>query len=285
MSIESPPPPPRSIPTSDVGCSATPAASTLASFKLAGRRALVTGSSRGIGSAIALGLAEAGANVAIHFTGNAGQAHDIAERAAAFGVRTGTVQADLGADDGARRAYDGALAALDADGIDILVLNASVQIPRPDWLTLPRDEFEQQINVNLRSSLELCQLAAPGMIERRWGRILTIGSVQESRPHPHMVVYAATKCAQTSLAFNLARQLAPHGITCNNLAPGVILTDRNIGRLADEAYAEKVRSAIPVADFGTPADCTGAALLLCSDAGRYITGQNLYIDGGLGLAN
>lgn len=263
----------------------TTATSTAASFKLTGRRALVTGSSRGIGSAIALALAEAGADVAIHYTGNAAHASDIAGKAAAFGVRTGTVQADLSQDDGARRAYDGALAALKTDGIDILVLNASVQIPRTDWLAIPRGEFEQQVNVNLRSSLELCQLAAPAMIKQRWGRILSIGSVQEIRPHPHMVVYAATKCGQTSLTSNLARQLGVHGITCNNLAPGVILTDRNIDRLADDSYAAKVRAAIPVAEFGTPGDCAGVALLLCSDAGRYVTGQNLYVDGGLGLAN
>ncbi len=256
-----------------------------APFRLTGRRALVTGSSRGIGSAIALALAEAGADIAIHYTGKAAAAHDIAAKAAALGVRTGTVQADLGAYDGARRAYDGALSALNTDSLDILVLNASVQIPRTDWLAISREDFEQQINVNLRSSLELCQLAAPAMQARRWGRILTIGSVQETRPHPHMVVYAATKCAQTSLVSNLARQLGPHGITCNNLSPGVILTDRNIERLSDPAYAEKFRAAIPVSDFGLPADCAGAALLLCSDAGRYITGQNLFVDGGLGLSH
>ncbi|EIP98486.1 dehydrogenase of unknown specificity [Opitutaceae bacterium TAV1] len=261
----------------------TESSSTLERFRIKGRRALVTGSSRGIGAAIALAFAEAGADVAIHYTGNAAQARDVAARAAALGARTGVVQADLGETDGARRAWNGAMEAL-GGAPDILVLNASVQLPRSDWLTIPREEFDQQVNVNLRASLELCQLAAPAMTAQRWGRIVTVGSVQEVRPHPHMVVYAATKCAQTSLAVNLARQLAPHGVTVNNLAPGVILTDRNTGRLADETYAAKVRASIPVADFGTPADCAGVALLLCSDAGRYITGQNLFVDGGFGLA-
>ena len=98
-----------------------------------------------------------------------------------------------------------------------------------------------------------------------------------------MVVYAASKAAQTHMMLNLARQLAPDGVTLNNLAPGVICTDRNVEALADGAYAEKVRSAIPAGIFGQPSDCAGAALLLCSEAGRYITGQNLFVDGGMSL--
>jgi len=82
---------------------------------------------------------------------------------------------------------------------------------------------------------------------------------------------------------NLARQLAPEGITVNNLAPGVIATDRNIKALADEAYSAKVRQSIPVRYFGEPHDCAGTALLLCSEAGRYITGQNIAVDGGMSL--
>ena len=98
-----------------------------------------------------------------------------------------------------------------------------------------------------------------------------------------MLVYAATKCAQTSMAQNLAKQLGPYGITVNNLAPGVIGTDRNIPRLADEDYKKLVLSKIPVARIGTPEDCAATALLLCSDAGTYITGQNIYVDGGMSL--
>lgn len=252
------------------------------SFSLAGRRALITGSSRGIGAALARAFAAAGADVAIHFTGSHDQAGAVATSIRDAGRRACTVPADLGTDDGPRRAYQGAVDGLGGPP-DILVCNASVQFPA-DWLAANRTDFERQVSVNFRASLELCQLAVPAMLARRWGRILTIGSVQEARPHPQMVVYAATKCAQTSLALNLARQLAPHGITVNNLAPGVILTDRNSDRLSDPAYAGKVLAAIPAGRFGDPADCVGAALLLCSDAGRYITGQNLFVDGGLSLS-
>lgn len=250
------------------------------SFTLTGRRALVTGSSRGIGAAIATALADAGADVVVHYTGNADQAREVSARIADAGRRTGVVQADLALDDGARRAYDGALAAL--GGIDILVLNASIQTKKA-WTDFTRADVDAHYAVNYRSSLELLQLAAPGMIAGRWGRILTLGSVQETRPHREMLVYSSLKHAQTGLVLGLAKQLAPHGVTINNLAPGVIQTDRNTDALSDPDYAREVRAAIPAGFLGESTDCVGAALLLCSDAGRYITGQNLFVDGGLGL--
>jgi len=258
---------------------ATPSA--LNAFQLAGRRALVTGSSRGIGAAIALGLAEAGADVVIHYNGRADDAEATAAQVRALGRRSAIVCGDLSSDPGARLTYDGAVAAF--GGIDILVLNASIQIKKL-WTDFTRAELDQHYAVNYRSSYELLQLAAPAMCERHWGRLLTIGSVQETRPHPAMLPYSSLKHAQTGLALGLAKQLAPHGVTINALAPGVILTERNTDALADPGYADKVRTAIPANRFGASADCVGAALLLCSDAGAYITGQNLFIDGGLGLA-
>ncbi len=251
------------------------------SFDLTGRRALVTGSSRGIGAAIAVALAEAGADVMVHYTGNADQANGVAARITAAGRRTGVVQADLGADDGARHVFDASVAAL--GGVDILILNASVQTKK-NWLDFTREEIDRHYAVNYRSSYELLQLAAPGMIERNWGRIVTLGSVQEIKPHPEMLPYSSLKHAQTGLVLGLAKQLAPHGITLNNLAPGIIQTDRNVAALSDAEYAKKIRAAIPAGYFGESADCVGAALLLCSDAGRYITAQNLFVDGGLSLA-
>lgn len=250
------------------------------SFDLKGRRALVTGSSRGIGAAIVLGLAEAGADVVIHCAGREEEAREVAARAAAFGVRAAVVRADLSEDGAASRVYEGSVAALGA--LDIVVLNASTQT-RKVWTAFTRQDVDWHFAVNYRSSLELLQLAAPAMVERKWGRILAIGSVQEKKPHPEMLVYSSLKHAQTGLILGLAPQLAPHGVTANNLAPGVIQTDRNSESLADTAYAAKVRAAIPSGFLGESADCVGAALLFCSDAGRYITGQSLYVDGGLGL--
>ena len=121
------------------------------------------------------------------------------------------------------------------------------------------------------------------MVARGWGRIVTLGSVQQVRLHPEMIVYAATKAAQANMVRNLARQFAASGVTVNNLAPGVFATDRNADALADPDYRSKVLAAIPAGIIAEPVDIAGAALLLCSDAGRYLTGADIPVDGGLGL--
>ena len=251
-----------------------------AQFDLHGRTALVTGSSRGIGRAIALALAEAGADIVIHGTADGDRVKRVRDEVLEHGVQCTVVLKNLTDDDAAEHLLSHVNEAFGK--LDILVANASVQVPKP-WLEGSREDFELQVNVNLRCTYELIQQAAPRMQERGWGRILTVGSVQESKPHPDMLVYAATKCAQTSIAQNLAKQLGPSGITVNNLAPGVIETDRNIPRLTDEDYKKIVLSKIPVARIGKPEDCAATALLLCSEAGAYITGQNIYVDGGMSL--
>lgn len=260
----------------------SPAASNFrsGSFSLEGRRALVTGSSRGIGAAIAIGLAEAGADVVVNYVGSRDAAMRVVDAICALDRRSAAIEADLGSFDGPRMLFDAAQEFL--GGIDILVSNVAIQYPE-DWSDVTRDHFDEQVRVNWRSGFELIQLTSPAMIERKWGRILSIGSVQEVRPHPQMVVYSALKAAQALMVRNLAKQFAPHGVTINNLAPGVIATDRSLSRLADPDYAAKVLSAIPVGYYGEPHDCAGAALLLCSEAGRYITGASLPVDGGMGL--
>ena len=141
----------------------------------------------------------------------------------------------------------------------------------------------QQLNCNFASSLVLIQMLAPAMQEKKWGRIITIGSVQERKPHPNMLIYSASKAAQTNMVQSLSLQLAQDGITVNNIAPGVIYTDRNVEALSDAEYAKKVTATIPVGFYGEPEDCAGMVSLLCSEAGRYITGQSIYIDGGKGV--
>ena len=254
--------------------------STTEQFRLVGRRALVTGSSRGIGQSIALALAEAGADVAIHCAGRLALAEATAAQAASYGVKAIVAQAELSDPAAVARLHAEVVARLGDP--DILVLNASVQFRTP-WRKISPEAAQQQLAVNVVAALRLIQLCEPAMTARGWGRILTIGSVQQSRPHPDMAIYAASKSAQLNLVGNLARQLAPFGVTINNLAPGVISTDRNTDALADAAYAAQVRAKIPAGRFGDPGDCTGAALLLCSEAGRYITGQDLYVDGGMAL--
>ena len=121
---------------------------------------------------------------------------------------------------------------------------------------------------------------AANMKKKGCGRIVTIGSVQEAKPYPDMLIYSASKAAQTNMVKSLSLQLAPFGITVNNMAPGVIYTDRNVEALSDPEYAKKVTNSIPVGFYGEPDDCAGTVSLLCSDEGRYITGQSIYVDGG-----
>jgi NAD(P)-dependent dehydrogenase (short-subunit alcohol dehydrogenase family) len=157
-----------------------------------------------------------------------------------------------------------------------------VQI-RKDWLDITTEEFDLQVKTNLQATLILAQLLVPGMKQQGWGRLLMIGSVQETLPHHAMAVYAATKNAQTSLVRNLAKQLAPDGITVNNIAPGVIDTDRNTKYIKDPSTFRRILERIPAHRCGQPEDCAAAAALLCSEAGGYITGTSLYIDGGMSL--
>ena len=249
-------------------------------FELQGKRALVTGSSRGIGRAIALSLAEAGADVIVHCTGRPDAAAQVVGEITAMGRKSFYIQKNLMDADCA----DVIMARVRETfgNLDILVLNASIQYKKP-WESITAQDFADQINVNTRASMLLMQSAVPDMKAQGWGRIVAIGSVQEARPHPDMLIYSASKAAQTMMIKSLASQLAPFGITCNSIAPGVIYTDRNVEALSDPVYAKKVTDSIPVRFYGEPQDCAGAALLLCSDAGRYITGQSLYVDGGKSL--
>lgn len=249
-------------------------------FSLHGRRALVTGSSTGIGREILLTLARAGADVVVHHLGDAQRAGETAEMARGHGIRAVVIEADLADSSASARLYQ--IASDGLGGIDILVLNASIQILN-DWLKVTREEFDRQIAVNLRSALELLQLTVPEMSARGWGRVLAIGSVQQVIPRPPMIVYAAAKCALGSFVLNLAPQFASHGVTINTLAPGTILTDRNAARLGNAAFAATVTAGIPMGRIGAPHDCAATALLLCSDASAYITGQTLFVDGGASL--
>lgn len=245
-------------------------------YGVKGHLALVTGSSRGIGSAIALELARGGADVIVHCSHPSEQAEDIAAQIRAMGRSSTVIAADLTQEEGIR-----SLAAACRD-VDILVLNASLQIKK-DWQDITQEDYIRQTNCNYYASLVLIQAVVPAMEAKGWGRIVTIGSVQELKPHPQMLVYSSSKCAQTGLMRSLAGQLAPKGITVNNVAPGVIYTDRNKEALSDEAYARKVSASIPAGFYGEKEDLAGIVRLLCSDFGRYITGQNIFVDGGKSL--
>ena len=250
-------------------------------FSLQGRRALVTGSARGIGKAIALAFAEYGATVAVHGARPSDALEQTLSEVRAISPSSVAVTGDLS--EAGEAALIVAAAAKLIGAPDILVVNASVQIRKP-WLEVTPGEALLQMQVNFLASLQLVQAAVPAMRQQGWGRIVTVGSVQEQRPHPDMIIYAASKSALENLMRNLAKQIGPDGITINNLCPGVFATDRNTEVLANPAYAEQIRARIPVRDFAEPQDAAGAALLLCSDAGRYITGTTLCVDGGMSVA-
>ncbi len=249
-------------------------------FNLKGKTALVTGGAQGIGRAITLALAEYGADVVVNFRSNTALAEETAAGARALGSRVLLWQFDIGRRDVGEAWLK--YASENSCDADILVANASLQYRRP-WDEVSADELEDQVDVNLRSALLLCQAVVPKMRERKWGRILNIGSVQQVRPHKDMCIYAATKSALLNLVENLAAQLAPFGITVNNLAPGAIATARNRDVLANSEYKKLAESKIPMGFVGEALDCAAGALLMCSDAGRYITGANLMVDGGMSL--
>ena len=249
-------------------------------FNLKGKTALVTGGSQGIGKAISLALAEYGADIVINYRSGSALANETAEDIRKLGVKCYLIPCDLSKDCTAKSIVR--FVAENNLSIDILVLNASVQI-RNEWDKVTIEEFELQMNTNVRSSLQLIQEFYPAMKNNKWGRILTVGSVQQVRPHNQMIVYSASKVAQVSMVKSLAPQFAAYGVTINNLAPGAIATGRNEEVLADEKYKALVESKIPVGYVGESTDCASLALLLCSDASRYITGQDMFVDGGMGL--
>ena len=254
-------------------------------FSMRGRRALVTGGSVSIGRAIALAFCDAGADVAIHHARAADTAFgkaDAAEETAALirerGRRAALIEADFETSGEARRTVHAAEQAL--GGVDVLVVCASIQYRTPFEEVTP-EQIERQIQINFRASVELLQAALPPMKARGWGRVLTLGSINQTRPEPVLSIYAALKSAQHNLAINLARQYAPFGVTVNNLSPGLVATERNRWRRDNAGeWATIEQNANPMHRAGTPEEMAGAALLLCSEAGSFITGADLQATGG-----
>lgn len=249
-------------------------------FDLTGKNALVTGGSQGIGKAIALGLAESGANVIIQYNSNHKKAEQSLSELREYQVRSEMIAGNLSNGDVPQRIFNYCTHHLGK--LDILILNASIQINN-HWEEVDYNQFESQMKVNLWSNLKLIQLFSGEMRKANWGRIITIGSVQQKRPHPEMIVYSASKSAIENMVVSLAPDLARNKITINNLSPGAIATQRNKKALSDPGYARKVVEKIPIGRVGEAIDCAAMAVLLASEAGSYITGQSLYIDGGLGI--
>ncbi len=235
-------------------------------------KVLVTGSTQGIGKAIAEAFVKRGDEVFVHCSKDLEKAERIRKEIGAYKA----LIADLSDLKQTEALYE------KTGAVDCLIINASVQFRTP-WYEIGDEEMDTQLNVNFKSTLKLMQAYYPAMKENGFGRIVTIGSVQQFKPHKDMAVYAATKCAVLSLVENVAKQVAPYGITVNNVAPGVFLTPRNSKILEDKDYREQAQSKVPVGYFAEPKDCAGAVLMLCSEEGRYITGADIVVDGGMRL--
>ena len=249
-------------------------------FNLTGKTALVTGSSRGIGRAIASTFAQAGANVIVHGSSTSKKLSEIVAEIKSNGGKAIEIAADLSDSRQISQLGEKAIAAF--NGIDILVLNASIQ----SYMTIEEFdevEFEKEYAVNLKSSFELIKAVLPHMKSQKWGRVLSIGSVNQWKQNPRLSVYSTTKSAQVNLIMNCAREYSKYGITFNNLAPGVISTDRNREALSNEEIHQRLLKMVPADRFGNSEDCASPALMLCSEAGSYITGADIPVTGGMHL--
>lgn len=254
----------------------------------AGRTILITGGTRGIAAQIALDLVAQGATVCVSHSekhdahaGFAGSAQTFVDDINAQGGHAVVIDQDMAAP-GAGTIL--AQKAIDLCGaIDSLVLSASIQIEKPLHQQTKAD-IELQFSINLTANIELLNALLPTMAEAGFGRVLAIGSVQETVPSPNMPIYAMTKAAMVNLFSNIAREYAPLGVTFNTLSPGLIETDRNTAKRNDpELWASMQKGANPMARAGTPSETSPSAIHLLSEQASFITGANLFVSGGAHL--
>jgi NAD(P)-dependent dehydrogenase (short-subunit alcohol dehydrogenase family) len=255
-------------------------------LSLAGRRALITGGGRGLGRALAVAFAEAGAEVVV--VGRRQALVDETARIVSEAGGTATaIEADITVEDDVQRIAAG------AGRIDILVNNAALY-PSEPWQTVSLDSWHEVLKVNLYAPFRLCQVFVPPMMERGWGRVINIASVYgQTGPKPQLYPetwgpssYFASKHGINGITHYLSPRIARHGVTINSMAPGGIVTPDQTVNL-DEAGKRRLANAEPFAQaqvqigrVGDGTDYVGPALLLASDGGKYITGQVVVVDGG-----
>jgi 2-dehydro-3-deoxy-D-gluconate 5-dehydrogenase len=247
----------------------------LDSFKLIGKNALVTGSSRGMGAAIAVALAEAGANVALHASQSVPA--EVVQQVANTRVRHVALTADLTHPDQAPELIEQAITALGS--IDILINNAGItrRAPAVDY---PLNDWNDVIATNLTSVFTLCQCAARPMLERGAGKIVNIASLLSFQGGITVPAYAAAKGGVAQLTKALANEWAARGVQVNAIAPGYMATELTQALQSDATRSRQILERIPAGRWGTPQDVAGAALFLASPASDYIRGHILVIDGG-----
>jgi gluconate 5-dehydrogenase len=248
-----------------------------ANFDLSGRLALVTGSSRGIGWAIAQGLAAAGARVLLH--GRDPKA--LAARAAELSADAASLAFDVTDPAAARQAFE--QIATQYGRLDILVNNAGI-IPRKPLLETTDADWQAVIEANLSAYFRLAREAARLMVPAGRGRIIMVSSIMGLLARPTIPGYVTAKAGLHGMTRALAVELAPHGITVNALAPGFVPTDATATLHADAKFNEWIAGRAPMGRWCEPSELAGPSVFLASDAASYVTGHVLVVDGGLTAA-
>ena len=245
---------------------------------LEGKKALVTGGSRGIGRAIALELARQGADVAVNYARNVEAATQVVAEIETLGRSAVALPADVGDFDQAAALVKAAIKALGR--LDVLVNNAGIT---RDTLLLRMQEadWDEVLRVNLKGVFNTSKAAVRSMMRQRAGRIINISSVSGLMGQVGQANYSAAKAGMIGLTKSMAREFAARGITVNAVAPGLITTDMTAA--LDEELREQMRSLIPLGRFGVAEDVAHVVAFLASDAAAYITGAVLPVDGGLSM--
>ncbi len=246
-------------------------------FSLSGTRALITGSSQGIGFALAKGLAEAGAEIVL----NGRDTEKLAEASQALKAVGATVHElafDATEHDVVRAAVDGFESA--TGQIDILINNAGMQ-HRTALEDFPADAFERLLQTNIASVFHVGQACARHMIKRGAGKIINIASVQTALARPGIAPYTATKGAVTNLTKGMATDWAKHGLQCNAIAPGYFDTPLNAALVADPEFNGWLEKRTPAGRWGQVDELVGAAIFLASSASSFVNGHTLFVDGGI----
>ncbi|GAK10882.1 3-oxoacyl-[acyl-carrier-protein] reductase [Geomicrobium sp. JCM 19039] len=245
-------------------------------MNLNGKKALVTGGSRGIGRAIAVALAKQGADVAINYAGNAAKADEVKNECIAEGVQAFTIQADVASEDDVKNMFQEVQSQF--GGIDLLINNAG--ITRDNLvMRMKSDDWDAVIDTNLKGVFLCSKAASRPMMKQRSGAIINIASVVGSIGNAGQANYTAAKAGVLGLTKTLAREFAARNIRVNAVAPGFISTEMT--DQLDEQTRVSLLANIPLNELGKPEDIAEAVVFLASDASRYMTGQTLHVDGGM----